>query len=453
MSKFLTICAGVISSLALATGVMLIIPPTRNFIFNAIAPHSQVYQDKSKENDELNKAYMNNLVLLTETRTSLINAEFKAISYQNEVGVLQSNLITSQNNLSLLINQKNQLQTSLDISNQNLSSMVIELTEMREEFRQLNIELDVLLDSQIDNTIRINELNAQINTLSTEITNLDAVVNGLEVATTTYKAQIADYETQISSDNQKIKDYETEIVSLKSQIVELQETIKSLEAVNNALNGDDSYKKLFQSIVGGTITELTAQDLNGITEIRSYAFYNCQSLTKIELPETVQTIGEYAFANCRNLQEVITTSNLKTIKERAFLNCSSLQIFDCSNVENVGDFAFQNTNLQEIRINLSIGNYGNCVFQDTSIKEVYIEEGSTTIPFGLLHGCGQLENIYLPSTITSVDKFGISNYSSNVNIFFAGTQEQFNKITYTESNNTAFATANVVCNYPVPSNS
>lgn len=453
MNLFFKICASALSTLALTAGVVLAIPPTRNFIFDAIAPHSQVYQEKEKENDELNEAYLNNLVLLTETRTSLINAEFKAISYQNEVGVLQSNLITSQNNLALVLNQKAQLQTSLDMANQNLSTMTSELTNMREEFRQLNIELDILLDTQADNTTRIEELNNEINTLSAEITNLDSIVSGLQIATGTYEAQIAEYEQQIERDNQQIKDYETEIISLRSQIVELQETIKSLEAVNEALNGDNSYKQLFQDIVGGTITELKASDLEGITEIRSYAFYNCQSLQRVELPESVETIGSYAFANCRNLQEVVTTSNLKTVKTHAFYDCVNLKTFNFTGLESVESFAFSSTGLEEIRLPANVSIWGSCIFQNSSLKVMYVEEGATEIPFGLLHGCGGLTEIYLPSTLQTIDTFGISNYSSNVNVFFAGTQDQFNQITYDASDNTAFANANVVCNYPVPTNS
>ena len=82
-------------------GIVLAIPNSRNFLLNSIAPYSEVYQQQEKENEELQESYINNLILLAETRTSLLNAEFKAISYQNEVGVLQSNLLNTQNNLNL----------------------------------------------------------------------------------------------------------------------------------------------------------------------------------------------------------------------------------------------------------------------------------------------------------------------------------------------------------------
>ena len=91
-----------------------------------------------------------------------------------------------------------------------------------------------------------------------EIANLDSIVSGLQIATETYEAQIAEYETQIANGNQQIQDYEMEIVALRSQIAELQETIRSLEAVNEALNGNAGSSILFSrlppSVLGPPLT-------------------------------------------------------------------------------------------------------------------------------------------------------------------------------------------------------
>lgn len=447
MKLFLKIGAGIITSLFFVTALMFIIPPTRNFIFNTFAPYSQVYKEQQNTIDDLNEANVNNMLLLTETRTSLMNAEFKAISYQNEIGVLQNNLITSQNNLALVLSQKNEIQKSLQETNDNLTYMSNQLTQLRSQYRELNNELTILLDAEVQDGTRIDELYTEMNSVNEEITRIDNIVSGLDVATQTYEAKIAEYEKTIFDNNALIESYEKEIISLNSQIVELQETIKSLESVNQALNGDDSYKQLFQSIVGGTVTELRASDLEGLTEIRSYAFYNCKTLQSVELPESIETIGSYAFSGCSNLSNFTFPSNLKTIGQRAFENCTKLPDLDLRTVENVEGFAFSNTGINTVYIPSNISGWDTCIFQNSSVKNIYVEEGVTTIPFGMFHGCGQIENIYLPSTLQTIETYGISNYSTNVNVFFAGTTEQFAQISYVASENTAFADANVVCNY------
>ena len=40
------ICAGVLATIALITGIVLAIPQSRVVIYNAIAPHSQVYEQQ-----------------------------------------------------------------------------------------------------------------------------------------------------------------------------------------------------------------------------------------------------------------------------------------------------------------------------------------------------------------------------------------------------------------------
>src|SRR5574344_432785 len=186
MNLFFKICASALSTLAITTGVAFAIPATRNFILDSVAPYSRVYQQQEQENEELNEAYINNLMLLTETRTSLMNAEFKSISYQNEVGVLQSNLLTSQNNLSLALNQKTSIQNSLDEANRNLQIMSAELTALRNDYRDLNTELDTLIGNQSTDTARIDELNTQITEVTSNISRLDCIVDSLSIASSTY---------------------------------------------------------------------------------------------------------------------------------------------------------------------------------------------------------------------------------------------------------------------------
>ena len=59
--------------------------------------------------------------------------------------------------------------------------------------------------------------------------------------------------------------------------------------------------------------------------VPSYAFYNCQTLTEIELPPTVRVIGDYAFYNCRSLALVTVPEGGEIIGVNSFENCISLE--------------------------------------------------------------------------------------------------------------------------------
>ena len=77
-------------------------------------------------------------------------------------------------------------------------------------------------------------------------------------------------------------------------------------------------------LVDGTITILTAKDLAGATQIRSYSFRECSSLTRITIPDGVTSIGTYAFEACHSLTSVTIPDGVTTLGIYAFYNCSSL---------------------------------------------------------------------------------------------------------------------------------
>lgn len=78
-----------------------------------------------------------------------------------------------------------------------------------------------------------------------------------------------------------------------------------------------------------------------VTAIATRAFYNCQYLTTVSIPEGVTTIGDYAFYNCSALTEVIIPEGTTTIGMNAFSNCSALKTVTIpKSLKSVGDGAF-----------------------------------------------------------------------------------------------------------------
>ena len=97
----------------------------------------------------------------------------------------------------------------------------------------------------------------------------------------------------------------------------------------------------FKVLVARDIGEVSAKDLEGIQCIGPYAFYMCQQLHSIEIPNSVYRIGESAFGICRNLVNVILPHGLSEIGREAFGNCKSLtRIVIPSSVTEISDYAF-----------------------------------------------------------------------------------------------------------------
>lgn len=62
----------------------------------------------------------------------------------------------------------------------------------------------------------------------------------------------------------------------------------------------------------------------GVTSIDSFTFYNCRSLTSVTIPEKVTSIGSYAFYCCHGLTSVTIPLSVTSIGEYAFRKCRGL---------------------------------------------------------------------------------------------------------------------------------
>ncbi len=128
------------------------------------------------------------------------------------------------------------------------------------------------------------------------------------------------------------------------------------ELTELVFNGVKVWEKILgdqlSRLIDGTITEVTAEDLQGLTTIGINAFAGCSLLKSVKMPNSITSIGMSAFAYCSALTEVMLSSELTAISGSAFGNCSSLEeITIPSKVTSIDSLSFSTaTSLKTIKM-------------------------------------------------------------------------------------------------------
>ena len=143
-----------------------------------------------------------------------------------------------------------------------------------------------------------------------------------------------------------------------------------------------------------------------VTNIGQHAFSNCEDITSIVLPESVESIGDYAFSYCTSLTEISLPQNLTNTGYRAFSHCAALKSVNLPrNLNTVASYAFEYcTALEEIILPQAVESIGyNAFYHCEKLKNVTVPSSVETIGSSAFAFCSSLVSASLPDDLTSLE--------------------------------------------------
>lgn len=158
----------------------------------------------------------------------------------------------------------------------------------------------------------------------------------------------------------------------------------------------------FQNSYGMTSVNIPSS----VTSIGSQAFYGCSGLTSVTIPSSVTSIGSRAFSSCSGLKSVTIPSSVTSISDYMFSYCSGLKsVIIPSSVTSIGNQAFSGCrDMTSVNIPNSVTSIGESAFENcTGLTDVVISNSLTSIAENTFNSCISLTSVTIPNSVTSID--------------------------------------------------
>lgn len=159
----------------------------------------------------------------------------------------------------------------------------------------------------------------------------------------------------------------------------------------------------------GGLREVTF--VENLVEISSAAFKDCYNLELQNgyLPNSLVTIGDYAFQNGKSLSKVVIPQALQSIGNSAFSGCGETEQIKLDNTtitKVLPEYGLQEVNYQYA---MNLTSIGTSAFYNTPITSVTLPQGVTKINDRTFSGCWYLKSAEIPNSVTAIGKDAFAN--------------------------------------------
>ncbi len=247
---------------------------------------------------------------------------------------------------------------------------------------------------------------------------------------------------------------------------------------NNAFYDTDCYNKWWDSdedvlYIGHHLIKVNSNASGayavkpGTKTIADYAFYYCNNLTDIEVPDSVVSIGNHAFEDCNSLTSITIPKSVTSIGNCAFYTCFDLKDINvdadninyCSengvlydkaktemirfpkeksetsfaipnSVTKIADGAFEYCNkLTSITIPDSVESIGNYAFLNCeALTGITIPAGVPSIGDKTFFNCSKLASVTIPNSVINIGEDAFEKCPSSIKINYSGSAADWEKI-------------------------
>lgn len=151
----------------------------------------------------------------------------------------------------------------------------------------------------------------------------------------------------------------------------------------------------------GSCSKLTAIVIpESITRIESSTFSGCKNLSDVTLPKNLTYIGSDAFNGCKNLESIAIPQSVSTIGDWAFHDCTALNAVHVSDLKAWCEINFTTAKLTYATFN----NPWDLYLNGEKITDLVIPDGVETINNGSFY-YNNINNVSIPYSVTSIGDY------------------------------------------------